>query len=143
LDRLTFGDYTLSVRHEAYCTASDLRSRVEAGKTIEPLTVALRDGAIVRGVVTDGGEPQAGVTVELSTTAAGKDSPRAFTAVTREDGSYHFAERLPAGDYRITAFRQAGPGANPFEQLNQRQRNSRELEIAPGQREVTQMVDLR
>jgi len=55
--------------------------------------------AVVRGVVTSGGEPVAGARVVL----LANDNTRRLVRRSRSDGSFRFRPLLPAGDYTVRA----------------------------------------
>jgi uncharacterized GH25 family protein len=153
LSRLAFADYMIRVSHPDFCEGSSLDIGVaNEGEERDVGDIQLRKGALVEGLCRVGGRGTGQVKVMIGPPTGYKPEIDAqgkpiggmmFTATAISDGEglYRFTKRVPPGNYKIHAFKEAG-NDDVFGRFKQMKETERPLVIAPGQDVVTQQFDI-
>ncbi|MCE9593089.1 MAG: carboxypeptidase-like regulatory domain-containing protein [Planctomycetes bacterium] len=137
LKTLAPADYQLEITHPSYSRTVVPNLRVIEGQTVNTGSVAVKGGGKVTGKVFDqAGQPVARGVVHV---AASDGSSLVLDGRTDAEGRYTI-DHVPSGSYQISAFRNAGGGANdPFQAIAEQQASTKEINVLDAQ-EIT--VDL-
>jgi hypothetical protein len=143
----------IRVSHPDFCEGTSLDIGVaNEGEERDVGDIQLRKGALVEGLCRVGGRGTGQVKVMIGPPTGYKPEIDAqgkpiggmmFTATAISDGEglYRFTKRVPPGNYKIHAFKEAG-NDDVFGRFKQMKETERPLVIAPGQDVVTQQFDI-
>ena len=151
LAKLAFADYMLRVAHEDFCEGASMNIKLDTEGQVQDVgAVTLMRGSIVEGACTIGGRPSGQIKVHISPPegqrpdleqGGGQKLLFSASAITDSDGHYRFSKRVPPGNYRIHAYKEAGK-EDIFGKILAMKQTQRQLAIRAGQQSSVQNFEL-